>query len=92
MASSFRYEQKSAGIKELLTSEGVRADLTSRMSAAESTAKSNAPVESGEYRDSIHVEQDTTDRVVVRLVADAPYAMVVESKTGNLARSLDSAG
>lgn len=90
--ASMRFKLNSGGMKSLLNSGGVRAHLTSLMGGAESAAKGSAPVASGEYRDSIHIVQDTTDRVAVRLVASAPHAMVVESKTGNLARALDAAG
>lgn len=80
------------GVKALLNDAGVRADLTRRMAAVESAAKASAPVESGAYRDSIHIEQATTGRAVVRVVADVPYALLLEARTGNLARALDSAG
>lgn len=82
----------SAGIKKLLNSSGVRADLTSRAERVLSAAESSAPVASGEYRDSLHLAQDTTDRAVVRVASDAPHALVVEANTGNLSRALDSAG
>ena len=52
------------------------------------TARANAPVASGAYRDSIHVETDHTDRMVKRVVADVDYALVVEAEHGTLARSL----
>lgn len=80
------------GMAALLRDPGVRAELTRRMERSEQAAKESAPVESGEYRDSIHIEQDTTDRAAVRLVADSDHALVVEAKTGNLARALDAAG
>ena len=54
-------------------------------------AQSSAPVESGDYLDSLHIETDHTDRMVVRVVSDAPHAWVVEANTGNLARALDAA-
>lgn len=79
------------GMADLLKSSGVRADLTSRMGKAESEAKGSAPRASGAYADSIHIVQDTTDRAVVRLVADVPYANIVEANTGTLARALDAA-
>lgn len=82
----------SAGMKELLSSDDLRADLTARMERVEARAEATAPVESGAYRASIHIEQDTTDRAVVRVVADVDYAMGVEAQTGNLARALDAAG
>lgn len=83
---------KSAGVKALLNDPGVRAELTRRAGPVLSAARASAPVESGAYRDSIHIEQGTTDRAVVRVVASVPYAMTVEASTGNMARSLDAAG
>jgi hypothetical protein len=80
-----------AGVRELLHSEGVRRMLRARAERAAAAARASAPVASGAYRDSIRVEDATTDRAVGRVVADVPYALVVESKTGNLARSLDAA-
>lgn len=87
-----RIEVNKAGIRELLNSSELRADLTRRMQRVEAEAKATAPVESGEHRDSIHIEQDTTDRAVVRVVADAPHSFWVAVKTGHLARALDAAG
>jgi hypothetical protein len=67
---------------------GVEALLEEKAQAAANKAESGAPVASGAYRASIHVETDHTDRMVKRVVADVPYAFVVEANTGNLARSL----
>ena len=80
-----------AGIQAMLTSAGVRADLTGRAARVLSAAQSSAPVESGAYRASLHIVQDTTDRAAVRVVSDSPYALVVEANTGCLARALDAA-
>lgn len=80
------------GVKELLNSPEVRDDLLERGLNVESAARESAPYDTGEYADSIHVEQVTTDRAVVRVVADAPHAWVVEANTGNLAKALDAAG
>ena len=85
-----RIKLNSAGFAALLNSASVRADLTDRASRVLSAARSSAPVVSGEYRDSLHVEQATTDRAVVRIVAGADYGYVVEANTGNLARALDA--
>lgn len=71
---------------------GVEAVLDSRAQRVESTAQGLAPVATGAYRDSIHVETDRTDRMVKRVVADAPHAFIVEARDGVLARSLDAAG
>lgn len=78
----------SKGVRDLLLSAGVRSAVRSEAEKAASRARASAPVDTGEYRDSIHVESDTTDRAVERVVADAPHALVVEAKTGNLARSI----
>lgn len=87
-----KWKLLSPGVKSLLNDAGVRADLTTRMERVASTARGTAPVDTGDYRDSIEVVQDTTDRVVVRVVGRAPHSHLVESRTGNLARALDSAG
>ena len=81
-----------AGMKALLNAPGVRDELTNRMGRVLAKAEADAPVETGAYRASLHIEQATTDRAAVRVVADVDYALGVESKTGNLARALDAAG
>lgn len=80
------------GVKALLNDAGVRSELAHRMYPVEAAAKASAPIESGAYRASIHIEHHTTDRAVVRVVADVAYALAVEARTGNLARALDAAG
>lgn len=88
-----RVELDSAGMRDLLTSPGVRADLQTRAERAAAAARAAAPVDTGAYRASIRVETEVHgDRVVSRIVADVDYAMGVEAKTGTLARSLDFAG
>lgn len=69
---------------------GVSALLHEKANAVADAARSGAPVESGAYQDSIEVVEDHTDRLVVRVVADVPYAGIVEAATGNLARALDA--
>lgn len=52
-------------------------------------AKSSAPVNSGEYRDGIHVERkEAKFRTVYRVVGSDPKTMLIESKRGVLARAL----
>jgi hypothetical protein len=76
-----------------LNDPGVVDELESRMSRVESAAKAGAPVESGDYQASIHsVTERHSDRTVVMVGSDVPYAMIIEAATGNLARALDSAG
>lgn len=71
---------------------GVEAMLTRRGERALATARANAPVVSGDYRNGLHLEVTHTDRMVVRVVSDVDYTLAVEADTGNLARALDSAG
>jgi hypothetical protein len=55
-------------------------------------ARALAPVDTGAYRDSIHVETDVrtdaSDWAHSRVVADDPKAMAIESRMGILARAL----
>ena len=80
------------GMKALLNSSEVRADLTERAERVAAAARASAPVESGAYRDSITVVQDSTDRAAVRVTSTAPHGFTVEAATGNLSRALDAAG
>lgn len=67
---------------------GVEQKIGQEAAEVADRARANAPVDSGAYRDSIHVETSHTDRMVKRVVADVPYAMVVEARDGTMARSL----
>lgn len=55
-------------------------------------ARSIAPVDTGEYRDSIHIEDDHTDRMVVRIVADDRKAPIIEHNHAVFARALGASG
>lgn len=84
-----RIKLNSAGIQSYLDGGGgVEAMLDTEAEKRADRARATAPVSSGDYKNSIHVETDHTDRMVKRVVADVPYAMVVEANTGNMARSL----
>lgn len=82
----------SRGMRDLLNSAGIRADMLRRAESAADAARGSAPVESGEYRDGIRAESATTDRAVGRVVASAPHSLAVEFGTQNLGRSVDAAG
>lgn len=82
----------SSGVEEILNSAETRAFLTDKAEAVLSSAQAGAPVVTGAYAASLHIEQDTTDRAAVRVVADVDYAMIVEANTGNLAQAMDAAG
>lgn len=82
-----------AGMRALLRSSKVERMLSGRMERVLAVAQANAPVASGDYRDGLHIEvvQHPT-RVTVRVVGSTDHDLVIESRTGNLARSLDAAG
>jgi hypothetical protein len=80
------------GMGELLNSDDVRSALTERAQQILAKAKADAPVDTGAYRDGLHIEQATTDRAVVRVSGSTDHDWIVEAKTGNLARALDAAG
>ena len=55
-------------------------------------AKSDAPVDSGEYRDGLHLEhRESRYRRVTLVVGNDPKTLLIEARTGNLARSLKAA-
>lgn len=87
-----KVELNSAGVRALLNDGGVRAELARRADAVEAAALASAPVVTGAYRESIQRVSATTDRAVERVVADAPHALGVEARTGNLARAMNAAG
>lgn len=82
----------SAGVADVLKGRKTRDLLRAHAERVASAARSSAPVETGAYRESIHVEDVTTDRAVARVVASAPHAHLVEARVGTLARALGSAG
>lgn len=88
--SFFGFKLKSPGMEQLLKGSAGKAAVEAPLSAVLAAAQSSAPVASGDYRNSLHIEWVTTDRVVGRVVADVDYALVVEAETGNLARALDA--
>lgn len=51
-------------------------------------ARASAPVDTGDYRDAIHVELKFQKRAVAVVVAADRKSLLIESKTGNLVRAL----
>lgn len=77
------------GLREVLRSEGMQQVLRDAAEPIAARARATAPVDSGEYRDSIHVETEVHRYVAVaRVVASDRKAPIIEAKTGNLARAL----
>ncbi len=55
-------------------------------------AKASAPVDSGDYRDGLHIEHhESRYRRAARVVGSDEKTMLLESRTGNLARALKAA-
>lgn len=87
-----KVKMHSAGVLDVFNQWAAK-DGEARMERVADTARANAPVVTGTYRDSIHVETVRHNgRTVVQVVADAPHAMTVEASQGVLARALDAAG
>lgn len=86
-----RVEMNSRGVIEVYAE--VRTALRGHAARVAARARSTAPVDTGAYRDSIHVEDATLDGVpAVIVVADAPHSGIVEATTGNLSRALGTEG
>jgi hypothetical protein len=90
-----RVDLNRAGVVDLLSAPGVRAELERRAQAVAAAARATAPVKTGAYRGSIGVAVDSSPidgraRAIVEATVD--YADTVEARTGNLARALNSAG
>ena len=55
-------------------------------------AQATAPVDSGDYRAGLHIEHhESRYRRAVRVVGSDDKTLLIESKTGNLARALKAA-
>lgn len=88
--ASTRVKLNSPGVKALLNSAGVRADLTARASRVLAAAQADPHDDTGAYEAGLHVEQDTTDRAVVRVVSGDWKGHIMEANYGVLARALDA--
>ena len=93
MASGLsRFKLNHGGIQSYLDGGGgVSALLHGKAEAVLSAAQGDPHDDSGAYESSLHIEEAHTDRLVVRVVADVPYAHVVEANFGVLGRALDAA-
>jgi hypothetical protein len=81
-----------AGMAELLKSAGVRAELTRRADRVLSAAQADPHDETGAYEAGLHIEQETTDRAVVRVISGDWKGHILEARYGILSRALDAAG
>lgn len=85
-------------LQSLLTAPGVTRDMRARGRRVVQAAKATAPVDTGEYRESIHMEDGEDSEVLV--VASADHSIYVELGTRvrghpahhTLTNALDAAG
>jgi hypothetical protein len=74
---------------EVLRAPKVVEQVRSIAEAGLQNAKSSAPVDSGAYRDGLHLERkEAKFRTVYRVVGSDPKTMLIEAKRGVLARAL----
>ena len=77
---------------EIMKSAGVEKLSKAAAERAASVARSAAPVDTGSYRNQIEVTtRESRFRRVYRVVGRDPKTLLIESKTGNLARALKAA-
>lgn len=93
MARNVQVKLNSREIQSYLDGDhGVSEMLREKAERVLSAAIDDPHDDTGEYEASLHIEEAHTDRLVVRVVADAYHAWIVESRFGVLARALDAAG
>ena len=92
MSKGMKIKLNGRGMEALLKGADVRAELTKRAESVLSAAQADPHDDSGDYEAGLHIEQDTTDRAVVRVVSGDWKGHILESRYGILARALDSAG
>lgn len=80
-----------AGMAALLKSGEVRAILTPRAERVLAAAKVDPHDETFDYERGLQIQNVTTDRAVVRVVATDWKGHILEARYGILARALDQA-
>lgn len=88
--ASTQFRLNHGGMAALLKSSEVRAALQGPAQRILDAAQANAPRDTGEYSNSLRIEQDTTDRAVVRVRADIWYAHIIEARDGVLGKALNA--
>lgn len=83
-----------SGIRELKRDPAIVAMMTAKGGAMLAAAQASAPVDTGAYKAGLKVEVDMhpISGAVVHVMGTDPKSLSVESRTGNLARSLNAAG
>lgn len=90
--ASARVRLNSPGMAALLKSGEVRAFVTERAERVLAAAQADPHDDTGAYEAGLHIEQDTTDRAVVRVVSGDWKGHIMEANYGVLSRALDAAG
>lgn len=76
----------------ILRAPGVEALVDQAAERALAAAQASAPVDTGAYRAGLRIEHHESQfRRVADVVGTDPKTMLIESRTGNLARSLKGA-
>lgn len=77
---------------QILRAPGVEAIVDQAAQRALAAAQASAPVDTGAYREGLRIEHhDSQYRRVADVVGTDPKTMLIESRTGNLARSVKAA-
>ncbi|MFJ9313798.1 hypothetical protein ACIRN4_06355 [Pimelobacter simplex] len=71
---------------------GVRDLLRDKAERVLAAAKADPHDDTYDYENSLHIVEDHTDRLVMRVVAGDKKSPILESKYGILAKALDAAG
>lgn len=74
--------------QQLSTSSGVKRLVLEEAEKVAAIARDTAPVDSGDYKRGIEVQMKEQKRAVALVVGTDRKTMLIESKTGNLARAL----
>lgn len=77
---------------ELLVSPAVEALVMEPTKRIASAAQASAPVDEGDYKRGIVARSKRQKRVVGLVQATDPKSMLIEARTGNLARALRAKG
>lgn len=81
-------EFNDAFFDRLSRSPGVAALVDQAVERVAATARANAPADTGDYRSGIVTASKLQRRYVGLVIGTDPKTMLIESRTGNLARAL----
>ena len=85
-----RFTSNSAGWRRVLRGRGAQSATSAQAARVAAAARAAAPVDTGEYRDSITVVDDPTpNRARSKVVAPVRHAALVEARSNTLGRALE---